>query len=385
MKWLACRDAAAPTRWWYAIADEGEPGTFKGPVLLNRHADLVFEGMTLAAWATGARDGLFHLRGEYVWLRPQLSLLRSPRAGPPACAGSGILGQTGFDFDIAIHLGAGAYVWRRGERAARIARGQARHAADPPAVPGHPWLPRPSHCGGTTSRRWAKTPPHRARWRCGLRGYRHRPVCRHQAVRQSQATGAGRVYEYPFRVSVQQVLDDRSAADAGGCRWRRIGRDGGAITSSSAASPSEDVPSAQGLRVIVRFGAATSSRWRATSVFFAHESCGFCTSCRRLSAPHLKGYMDKCRRGATERCRTFADIDRSTACSRTPATAGLGRARRNPVVDTLLKFRPAYERRIQHADFQPAFDLDGALARARQMTGRDDAGAHFDTGMGATR
>jgi [NiFe] hydrogenase diaphorase moiety large subunit len=47
------------------------------------------------------------------------------------------------------------------------------------------------------------------------------------------------------------------------------------------------------------------------------------------------------------------------------------------VLDTIAKFRPAYERRLQHAQFEPAFDLDWALDPARQMTGRDDAGAHL--------
>jgi [NiFe] hydrogenase diaphorase moiety large subunit len=47
------------------------------------------------------------------------------------------------------------------------------------------------------------------------------------------------------------------------------------------------------------------------------------------------------------------------------------------VLDTIAKFRPAYDRRMEHDDFSPAFDLDRALARARQMTGRDDAAAHI--------
>jgi len=56
---------------------------------------------------------------------------------------------------------------------------------------------------------------------------------------------------------------------------------------------------------------------------------------------------------------------------------GLGHTACNPLVDTLKRFRPAYERRLQSTEFEPAFDLDGALARARAMTGRDDAGAHI--------
>ncbi|MDP3438826.1 MAG: NADH-ubiquinone oxidoreductase-F iron-sulfur binding region domain-containing protein, partial [Azonexus sp.] len=56
---------------------------------------------------------------------------------------------------------------------------------------------------------------------------------------------------------------------------------------------------------------------------------------------------------------------------------GLGHTACNPVLDTIAKFRPAYERRLAQKEFVPAFDLDQALAAARQMTGRDDPGAHI--------
>ena len=56
---------------------------------------------------------------------------------------------------------------------------------------------------------------------------------------------------------------------------------------------------------------------------------------------------------------------------------GLGQTAGNAVADTIQKFRPAYERRLAQTDFLPAFDLDAALARARSVTGRDDAQAHL--------
>jgi [NiFe] hydrogenase diaphorase moiety large subunit len=63
---------------------------------------------------------------------------------------------------------------------------------------------------------------------------------------------------------------------------------------------------------------------------------------------------------------------------------GLGHTACNPVLDTLKRFRPAYEQRLLTPDYAPAFDLDGALARARAMTGRDDSGAHFRLAEAAT-
>jgi [NiFe] hydrogenase diaphorase moiety large subunit len=48
------------------------------------------------------------------------------------------------------------------------------------------------------------------------------------------------------------------------------------------------------------------------------------------------------------------------------------------VLQTIAKFRPAYERRLKHRNFVPAFDLDGSLATARRLTRRDDSAAHLD-------
>jgi [NiFe] hydrogenase diaphorase moiety large subunit len=56
---------------------------------------------------------------------------------------------------------------------------------------------------------------------------------------------------------------------------------------------------------------------------------------------------------------------------------GLGHSACNPVLDTLAKFRSAYDQRLAHKEYVPAFDLDYALSQARQMTGRDDAAAHL--------
>jgi [NiFe] hydrogenase diaphorase moiety large subunit len=58
---------------------------------------------------------------------------------------------------------------------------------------------------------------------------------------------------------------------------------------------------------------------------------------------------------------------------------GLGAAACNPLRDTLLRFRPAYERHLQSLHFEPAFDLDDELSAARAVTGRDDAQAHLET------
>jgi len=109
--------------------------------------------------------------------------------------------------------------------------------------------------------------------------------------------------------------------------------------------------------------------------FFAHESCGFCTPCR-VGTTLLCHVMDKLDAGKGSQ-HDLNRIFRLNRLLQASSHCGLGHTACNPLFDTIKRFRPAYERRLESLEFEPAFDLDGALARAREMTGRDDAGAHL--------
>ena len=117
MKWRFCRDAVANEHYVVCNADEGEPGTFKDRILLNSYADCMFEGMTLCAGIVGAQKGFLYLRGEYLYLRDALEKTLQNRR-ETNLLGKDILGRPGFDFDIEIHMGAGAYIC--GEESALI-------------------------------------------------------------------------------------------------------------------------------------------------------------------------------------------------------------------------------------------------------------------------
>ena len=117
VKWEGCRNAPGAERFVVCNADEGEPGTFKDRVLLTSYAERVFEGMAIAGFAVGAARGLLYLRGEYRHLlEPLEAKLEAMRRG--RLLGASICGAQGFDFDIDIHLGAGAYIC--GEESALI-------------------------------------------------------------------------------------------------------------------------------------------------------------------------------------------------------------------------------------------------------------------------
>ena len=152
------KPAATPpglARYVVCNADEGEPGTFKDRVLLASHADLVFDGMTVAAYAIGASQGFLYLRGEYRYLLESLEATLERRRAANLL-GNGICGPGRLRLRHPHPRRRGLVRLRRGVGADRVARGQARRAAQPPAVPGHATATSSSRRSSTTSRRCAR-------------------------------------------------------------------------------------------------------------------------------------------------------------------------------------------------------------------------------------
>lgn len=108
-KWESCQEQEAEPKYIICNADEGEPGTFKDRALINNYPGLILEGMIIAGYAVGANQGIIYLRAEYRYLQEKLetAIAQLKRRG---LLGKNILDIPGFDFDIKIFLGAGAYV-----------------------------------------------------------------------------------------------------------------------------------------------------------------------------------------------------------------------------------------------------------------------------------
>jgi len=108
-KWQSCRNNEDDAKYIICNADEGEPGTFKDRAILQHLPGLVIEGMILAAYATGAKEGIIYLRAEYQFFKKSLENLIQ-EFYTNNLLGETILGIHDFDFDIRIQLGAGSYV-----------------------------------------------------------------------------------------------------------------------------------------------------------------------------------------------------------------------------------------------------------------------------------
>jgi [NiFe] hydrogenase diaphorase moiety large subunit len=374
LKWEACRHAPADQRFVVCNADEGEPGTFKDRVLLTRQADLVFEGMTVAGYVVGAKKGYLYLRGEYRYLLEPLNDVLSRRRDMNLL-GESILGRAGFDFDIEVHLGAGAYVC--GEESALIEslegkRGVPRNR--PPYPVTHGFLGRPTVVNNVeTFAAAALVAARGGDWYAGIGTAKSAGT---KLLSVSGDVSRPGIYEYPFGITVAEVLE-AAGAEKNTQAVQISGPSGLCVADNEfhRRIAFEEIPTAGAFMVFNQdrdmFDVAQNF-----AQFFAHESCGFCTPCR-VGTTLLKNLMDKIGRGHgtqvdVSEIRQIADLMQAAA------HCGLGHTASRPLLDTLKKFRPAYERRLQSLRFQPAFDLDGALARARQMTGRDDSGAHLE-------
>jgi [NiFe] hydrogenase diaphorase moiety large subunit len=379
-KWQLARAAPLPpggTRFVVCNADEGEPGTFKDRVLLARHAHTVIEGMTVAARLLGARRGFIYLRGEYRWMLESLEAVLARRRAA-ALLGARILGVTGFDFDIEIHLGAGAYVC--GEESALIESLEGKRGV-PRVRPPYPmeqgYLGQPTIVNNVETFCAAAHIAERggAWWATmGTAGSSGTKI--HSVSGDVERPG---VYEFPFGVTVLEIL---AAAGAEGSGRRTQAVLVGGPSGVCLAEPEfdrriafEDVPTAGAFTVFDdtrdMFEVA-----RGCAQFFAQESCGFCTPCR-VGTELIVRRMDKLAAGFGSGFDE-AELRELEALLHGATHCGLGASAANPLRDTLARFAPAFRRRILQSRFVPGFDLDAELEPARRATGRDDAAAHLE-------
>ncbi|MBQ9557445.1 MAG: NADH-quinone oxidoreductase subunit F, partial [Clostridia bacterium] len=136
-KWSLCAPVQAPQKYVVCNADEGDPGAFMDRSVLEGDPHCVIEGMAICGYAIGADKGFVYVRAEYP-IAVQRLQIAIDRAREYGLLGKNIFG-TGFNFDLEIRLGAGAFVC--GEETALMTsiegkRGEPRPRPPYPAIKG---------------------------------------------------------------------------------------------------------------------------------------------------------------------------------------------------------------------------------------------------------
>jgi [NiFe] hydrogenase diaphorase moiety large subunit len=315
-------------------ADEGEPGTFKDRVLLLEYADLVFEGMTIAARAIGATKGILYLRGEYVYMRPHLEDVLARRR-TDGQLGADILGTAGFTFDIEIRMGAGAYVC--GEETALIEsleghRGEPRNRPPFPVNTG--FLGQPTVVNNVET--LASVSVILAKGAAWFKAIGTEKSAGFKLFSVSGDCRAPGVYEFPLGVTIAELLEKVGGA---GAKAVQIGGASGTCVPAAGFGRRiafEDV--ATGGSVIV-FGEGRDMLHVAKNFmeFFVEESCGQCTPCRAGNAKLLEG-IEMLERGAC----SSAYLNELLALGETMQLAskcGLGQSSPNAFVSIMTHFQ----------------------------------------------
>ena len=359
MKWDVARKIHSRTKYIFCNADEGEPGTFKDRVILTAMPKLVFEGMALAAYAVGARDGIFYLRNEYRYMREYLEgVLKEMRAD--RLLGTAICGKKGFDFDVRIQFGAGAYVC--GEESALIesAEGKRGEPRDRPPFPVEKgYLQKPTVVNNVeTFGSVVRIIQNGAAWYNGM-GTEHSKGTKVLSISGDCANPG--IYEVEWGFSVNDILKMAGAEDV---QAVQIGGPSGSCIAPNEFGrilAYEDLATGGSLIIIGKNRDLLKDVVLNFQRFFADESCGSCVPCRALTVVCVK-LMERVIEGKAAKTDlddmiSWAEIMKKNRC-------GLGQTAMNPVISTIKKFRELYDKKITAKDerFNPGFDLKSAVS-----------------------
>lgn len=365
MKWDFCRKAKGDAHYVICNADEGEPGTFKDRVIMTERADLMFEGMTIAGYAVGAKEGFLYLRGEYEYLLAHLEqeLAKRRRMG---LLGENVCGCEGFDFDIRIQMGAGAYIC--GEESALIESLEGKRGAprDRPPFP-----VQKGYLGQPTTVNNVETLCCAARIiECGADWF--------AAIGTKDSTGtkllsvagdcdAPGVYEVEYGITLEALLEMVGGENAQGVQ---IGGPSGQCVAPKDFGRSicfEDLPTG-GSTIVFGPERDLLECMDGFLEFFAEESCGWCAPCR-AGTSILRMQFDKILkgRGTADDLKKLEEIGNTM---KTMSRCGLGQTAANPVLTTLRDFPALYDARTRDEQFVPAFDIKDAMREACAITGQ---------------
>lgn len=345
-------DADGDIKYIVCNADEGEPGTNKDRILLSTDPCSVFEGMIIAGKAVDSHVGFIYLRAEYSYLVPILeAALESSRSA--GCLGKNIMGS-GFDFDIKLRSGAGAYVC--GEETALFEsiegkRGEPRFRPPFPGIKG--LFGKPTVLNNVeTLANIAVIFQRGAEWFSKIgtpnsSGTKLFTVCGNVKRRG--------VFEFPMGVNLKELIYDVCGGMEEGHTLLAVQTGGasGAIINADQIDMTLDIDAVSesggrlgcGTILVMDDRNCIVDIVRNNLDFFRGESCGKCTPCRE-GGTRLYQLISKIAegKGTISDLRTIEDLANTM---RLTALCGLGHSTAVPVLSSIRNFYPTY---LHHID-----------------------------------
>jgi [NiFe] hydrogenase diaphorase moiety large subunit len=367
LKWDFCRKEKADRHYVVCNADEGEPGTFKDRVILTELPRLLFEGLAVAGYAVGAREGVLYLRAEYSSLKPYLeSVLDGLRR--ENVLGKKIAGATGFDFDVTIKSGAGAYICGEESALLESAEGRRGEPRDRPPFPVQVgYLNQPTTVNNVeTLATAAQILVHGAAW------FKNMGTAKSSGTKLLSVSGdcaSPGVYEVEFGLTVEDLLKMAGAPDA---KAVQVGGPSGTCLSRAGFQKKICFSDLSTGGSVIVFGPERDIFEIVGNFmdFFVEESCGWCTPCRAGNVLLKKKFEKVVQGRGTD--QDLKDLEDWGKLVKTTSRCGLGQTSPNPILTTLQSFRELYEAKVRKGvDFVPDFDLreaiqDGCTAANRQ-------------------
>lgn len=359
LKWRLAREAEGAQKYIICNADEGEPGTFKDRALLTHSARDVLVGMIAAAHAVGAHTGIVYLRAEYWYLKAFLEG-QIAAFGAENLLGTDIVGS-GFDFDIRIQMGAGAYVC--GDETALIESCEGKRGTPrvkPPFPIQHGLHGMPTVVNNVeTFALCSRIIEMGGEWFTAM-GTEQSSGTRLLSVSGDCARPG--IYEIEWGITLDEVLKMIGAENAVAVQisgpsgeMLRVDKDRFRKFCYSDLSCNGSMMVFDGSRDLLEIA-------RHFTEFFVNESCGICTPCRSGGVDMLTK-IDRVIAGRATR----ADLDdfrlwgklmmRTSRC-------GLGTTASNPILTTLDKFPELYEAKLAETKgpLLASFDKEDAMS-----------------------
>ena len=352
LKWKFAAASQADQKYMICNADEGDPGAFMDRSVLEGDPHAVLEAMTIAGYAIGASIGYIYVRAEYPIAVKRLEIAIK-QAHEYGLLGDNIFGS-GFNFDIFIRLGAGAFVC--GEETALMAsiEGQRGEPRPKPPFPANKGLfGKPTNINNVeTLANIAQILLHGADW--------------FKSIGTEKSTGTkvfalgGKInntglVEIPMGTTLREIIYDIGGGIPNGKKFKAVqtgGPSGGCIPAAHLDIPIEYDTLTQigsmmgsGGMIVMDEDNCMVDIARFFLDFTVDESCGKCTPCR-IGTRRMLEILERIVKGKGEE----GDIEKLEALAKNikaTALCGLGQTAPNPVLSTIHYFRDEYEAHIR--------------------------------------